>query len=245
MQIKAIFFDLDGTLLPMDQEVFTKGYFHLLAGKLAPYGYQPQPLIDAIWSGTAAMVKNDGSRRNEEAFWQKFYSIFGEKSLQDKPLFEEFYRCEFRQAQSFCGYTPQAATVVQLAKELGFRTVLATNPIFPRDATEIRLGWAGLSPADFEWITTYENTSYCKPNPLYFRTLAEQLGLQPQECLMVGNDAAEDLAAIQAGMQVFLILDCLIDRTHADLSTCLTGSFPQLADHLRQLARQNAGEKNI
>ena len=94
MQIKAIFFDLDGTLLPMDQEVFTKGYFHLLAGKLAPYGYQPQPLIDAIWSGTAAMVKNDGSRRNEEAFWQKFYSIFGEKSLQDKPLFEEFYRCE-------------------------------------------------------------------------------------------------------------------------------------------------------
>lgn len=34
--IKAILFDLDGTLLPMDQDEFTKGYFNLLAAKLAP-----------------------------------------------------------------------------------------------------------------------------------------------------------------------------------------------------------------
>ena len=75
---KWILFDLDGTLLPMDQEVFTKAYFKGLAGKLMPYGYDADTLVKTIWSGTAAMIKNDGSRTNEEAFWEVFYSVFGE-----------------------------------------------------------------------------------------------------------------------------------------------------------------------
>ena len=39
---KAILFDLDGTLLPMDQTEFTNGYFKLLAAKMAPHGYDPK-----------------------------------------------------------------------------------------------------------------------------------------------------------------------------------------------------------
>lgn len=46
--IKAILFDLDGTLLPMDQDEFTKGYFKLLAAKLAPYGYEPKTLVRVV-----------------------------------------------------------------------------------------------------------------------------------------------------------------------------------------------------
>lgn len=37
--IKAILFDLDGTVLPMNEEEFTKGYFGLLCKKLVSYGY--------------------------------------------------------------------------------------------------------------------------------------------------------------------------------------------------------------
>ena len=66
MEIKNVLFDLDGTLLPMDMEAFTNGYFGLLTQKMAPRGYDPKRLIDAVWAGTAAMVKNDGSRTNEE-----------------------------------------------------------------------------------------------------------------------------------------------------------------------------------
>ena len=58
--IKAILFDLDGTLLKMDQEDFIKAYFGGLAKKLAPYGYDPQALINAVWQGTKAMQANDG-----------------------------------------------------------------------------------------------------------------------------------------------------------------------------------------
>ena len=77
MNITTVLFDLDGTLLPMDNDAFTKGYFKLLAGRMAPHGYEPRQLVDAIWAGTAAMVKNDGSRSNEQAFWARFAEIYG------------------------------------------------------------------------------------------------------------------------------------------------------------------------
>ena len=102
MKITTVLFDLDGTLLPMDNEEFTKAYFKLLAKKLVPYGYEAEQLVDAIWAGTAAMVKNDGSQSNEAAFWKKFSSICGEKVLADKPLFDEFYLKEFQEAKEIC-----------------------------------------------------------------------------------------------------------------------------------------------
>ena len=144
MKLTTILFDLDGTLLPMDNDAFTKGYFKLLAGKLAPCGYEPKQLVDAVWAGTAAMVRNDGTRTNEEAFWTKFTGVFGEKALEDKPLFDAFYAEDFHAAQGFCGFNPQAAIAVHSVKERGLRVALATNLIFPAVATESRIRWAGL-----------------------------------------------------------------------------------------------------
>ena len=77
--IKNILFDLDGTLLPMDMEKFTQGYFKRLVMKAAPRGYEPEKLIKSVWAGTAAMVKNNGGITNEEAFWNKFSEIYGEE----------------------------------------------------------------------------------------------------------------------------------------------------------------------
>lgn len=116
--LKMILFDLDGTLLPMDQEVFTKDYFKRLAAKLLPHGYQADQLVDGIWAGTAAMVKNDGTCTNEEAFWRRFVQIFGEKALADKPIFDEYYRVEFQQVAEVCGCSAEAkATIEELKKE--------------------------------------------------------------------------------------------------------------------------------
>ena len=44
MSIKAILFDLDGTLVPMDQDEFVKDYFKRISTKLVPYGYEPKQL---------------------------------------------------------------------------------------------------------------------------------------------------------------------------------------------------------
>lgn len=228
MDMTTVLFDLDGTLLPMDMDTFTNGYFAMLTKKLAPHGYDPGKLVDAIWAGTGAMVKNDGSRTNEEAFWEKFAQIFGETSLKDKPLFEEFYAKEFQRAKEFCGYNEWAAKAVRDIKASGRRVALATNPIFPAVATQSRLRWVGLEQSEFELYTTYENCRYCKPSLNYYRDVMDRLGVKPEECLMVGNDVAEDMIAQTLGMRVFLITDCLINKEGKDINAYPRGGFEEL-----------------
>lgn len=224
----TILFDLDGTLLPMDQDLFTKTYFKELAIKLAPLGFDPQALAVNIWAGVAAMVKNDGSVTNEEAFWQAFSHIYGETVRQYIPVFEEFYANEFQKAKKVCGFSTKSKEVVEKLKEAGYQVVLATNPIFPAIATQSRIRWAGLEPEDFLWYTTYENSSFSKPNPKYYEEIMGKLGLDPRDCLMVGNDVTEDGAAKALGMDVFFLTDCLINKEEKDISQEPHGSFGEL-----------------
>lgn len=225
--LKAILFDLDGTLLPMDQEAFVKDYLGRLAAWLAPYGYEPDRLVDAVWKGVGAMVMNDGSCRNETRFWQVFAGIFGEERLKNRPLIEEFYRTEFQKVRSSCGYDPGAAGLIRTLKDAGYRLILATNPIFPAAATESRIRWAGIEPSDFEFCTTYENVRYSKPNLDYYREILDICGLAAGECLMAGNDAGEDMCAEKLGMKVFLLTGCLIDRG-MDISRYPRGDYGDL-----------------
>lgn len=234
MNLRTVLFDLDGTLLPMDQEEFTKGYFGLLAGKMAVYGYDAGQLVDAVWKGTAAMVENDGTKSNEEAFWKRFSELYGEKALSDKQHFDAFYEEEFKGAKNFCGHNPKAAEAVHKIKAMGLPVVLATNPIFPMTATQTRICWAGLKPSDFILVTAYENSRYCKPNPAYYEEILEKLNLEPEECLMVGNDVTEDMAAAKIGMKVFLLTDCLINKEREDINRYPRGSFEQMLDYLEK-----------
>lgn len=233
--IKTVLFDLDGTLLPMDQDDFINAYFKYLARKLLPCGYEPQKLMGSIWKGTEAMVKNDGSCTNEEAFWTTFVRIYGEQARKDEPVFDEFYRNEFDKVSEVCGYQPRAAEVIHGLKEKGYRVILATNPIFPKVATYGRIRWAGLKPEDFEWITTYENSCYCKPNPAYYVEIMEKAGCSAEECLMVGNDVTEDMVAKTVGMQVFLLTDCLINKEEKDLSVYPHGGFGELQEYIARM----------
>lgn len=232
--IKAVLFDLDGTLLPMDQDVFVSAYFKRLAQKVAPLGYEAKPLISAIWGGMAAMVANDGKTTNEDAFWNFFSTVFGPESRKDEPVFTDFYEHEFNEARTSCGFQPMAAEIVHALKDAGTRVILATNPIFPAVATHNRIRWTGLSPEDFELITTYENIGVCKPNPEYYREILRRTGLRPEECLMVGNDAEEDLAAMTCGIPVFLVTDCLINKKNVDISVVPNGGFPELKAYLQK-----------
>lgn len=235
MSVTTVLFDLDGTLLPMDQEIFVKDYFGRIAAKLAPQGYDPKKLVETIWRGTGAMVKNDGSKTNEEAFWELAVAVYGQKIMDDKHFFDEFYETEFDKVKAVCGYHPAAAEIVHSLKKRGFRVALATNPIFPARATQWRIGWAGLKPEDFELYTTYENSRYCKPNLDYYRDVLAQLNVKAEECLMVGNDVGEDMIARQLGMQVFLLTDCLINKSDADISEYPHGGFDALLSFVEQL----------
>ena len=239
MSIKAILFDLDGTLLPMNQEKFLKAYIGGLAKAAEPHGYEPMTITSSILAGTTAMLKNDGEKTNEAVFWDALAKIYGEAVLEDIHIFDEFYQTDFQKIKDVCGFAPQAAIVVSKIKEKGLRVALATNPLFPTIATESRIRWAGLDPNDFEMFTTYETSKYSKPNLNYYKEVLSELELEPEECLMVGNDVADDMVVTKLGMDAFLLTDCLINTKNEDISRYPHGDFDKLLQYIENLNGEN------
>ena len=231
MPIQYVFFDLDGTLLPMDDR-FNHAYFGGLCRRLAPHGYDPKALVATIWEGVREMVKNDGSRTNEEVFWDTFARILGEHTRADEPILRAFYEEDFDAIRESCGHDPRARKILDMLHEKEIPAVLATNPIFPAIATNKRMAWAGLSSEDFALYTTYENSVCTKPNLKYYTDITDKLGVLPEECLMVGNDVDDDMVASELGMKVFLLTDCLINKNGLDVNAYPNGSFDQLKDYI-------------
>ena len=235
MAIKVVLFDLDGTLLPMDQDLFLKTYMGKISRRMASFGYEPRELISSIMLGTRDMILNDGANTNEKVFWERFCKIYGENALGDMEKFDAFYVEEFDSISSVCGHTPKALQTVNAIKKMGYRVALATNPVFPSIATEKRIAWAGFSTNDFEIFTTYENSHSSKPNLDYYREVAQKLNVLPEECLMVGNDVSDDMVARELGMKVFLLTDCLINKENADISEYPNGSFEELMSYIENI----------
>ena len=207
----AILFDLDGTLLPMDLEVFTNCYFKLLSKRMPQY--DARQVIAAVWQGTKAMMANDGSMTNEDRFWTVFSDIMGKEVVNEKGNLEDFYRTDFHQVKAVCGDNPLAAQIVALAHQRAEKVILATNPLFPPCAVESRLSWIGLKPEDFDHITTYDNSYCCKPSKDYYEAICRSQNVDPTRCLMVGNDLKEDaFGASQLGMAVHVVTDSLIEH---------------------------------
>ena len=237
---KAVLFDLDGTLLPMEQSVFTKKYFGELYRRLAPLGLLTlEKTVEAIWYGTKCMVKNDGSRFNIEVFWENFSSftsITGDELITVRELCDGFYSNEFHRARQVCGENPLARRAVELAGGNGKRkVVLASNPVFPRVGQISRFSWVGLDEKDFALITSYENQRFCKPNPEYYTEICRVIGVEPSECLMIGNDEREDAqAASLAGLDCFLVTDCLIEASDYHWEGA-RGTFAQAVELLETL----------
>ena len=235
MSIKAVLFDLDGTLLPMDQDKFIGAYFKLLTMKMVSLGYDAERFGKCLWAGVGAMIKNDGSCLNAKRFWDVFTGMFGEEAMKDKVYVDEFYQNEFQQVQNVCGFDAEANEIVVFARECGKQVILATNPLFPPAATESRMRWAGLAPEDFDYYTVYDNSTYCKPNLKYYLEILEKTGLKAEECLMVGNDVSEDMITETLGMQVFLLTDCLINKENVDISKYPHGGFGELREYIKSL----------
>ena len=234
--LDAILFDLDGTLLSMDNDHFVEVYFGYLAKKAASWGYTDSALLfKTIWEGVAAMVKNDGSRTNGEAFWECFCRTFGQEAWQDIERFNSFYENEFNQAKTVADLTKDAKKAVRLARQKAKHVILATNPIFPRCADVTRLAWLGLTLEDFDLVTDYENCGTSKPNPAYYTGILTQFSLDPSKCLMIGNDVEEDvIAANKAGISAWLMNDHVINRKNRTVE-CPQGSYEEMIEFLESL----------
>ena len=212
-EIKTILFDLDGTLLPMEGSDFEKVYL----GSISEYAkdiIEPSLLIEALWKGTNAMVAcQDNTRVNIDVFYETFESLIGSvKKNELDAVLDDYYSTQFDVVKVVTEQSESMKESVQYLKGKGYRLILATNPLFPKLATNRRIEWAGLSLEDFDYVTRMETSTSLKPNLAYFEEIVEKNNLDPKTCLMIGNDAQEDLVASQLGMKTWLITDNLIDR---------------------------------
>ncbi len=216
--MNTILFDLDGTLLPMDVEEFTHRYFGLILQTMNEKGFDGKMILDAILSSTKAMILNDGKKTNEEVFWENFTSLTNLSRDLMEPHFNDFYEHVFDQIDSHV-QSENMKQAVNILKEKNYRLILSTNPLFPRIATLKRIQWAGLDPNDFDYITTYENSSACKPNLAYYEEIIDKLDLDIKECMMIGNDVQEDGILEKIGIPVYLVSDYLLNRNNQKITT--------------------------
>lgn len=235
MSVSTVLFDLDGTLLPMDLEEYLNNYLSNLAKKVEPLGYNKKEFISNLLFATEYMIKNDGKKTNEEVFWQKFAEIYGNKVYEHKSVFDSFYENEYNLSKEVCGHNLMATKTVSYLKGRGFELVCATNPLFPDIAMRSRLSWAGVDSNMFSLITSYENSHFSKPFSGYYREILAKIGKKPEECVMVGNDVAEDMPAKKTGMHVFLLTNCLINKKDEDISLYPHGDFNVLIDYIKKL----------
>jgi len=205
MNLQAVLFDLDGTLLEYDMmRDFVPHYFELLTASLV-HLVPPQTLLAGLEKGTDAITANDGSRTNETAFAETFFPAVGVPRATLEPAIMDFYAREFPLLRQYTQHKPEARRVVQTAFDLGHDVVIATNPYFPAIATQHRMDWAGVLGFPYRKITTYENSHFVKPDPRYFQEILEELECAPEQALVVGDETM-DMVAAHLGCKTFLVL---------------------------------------
>lgn len=235
MKPKAILFDLDGTLLPMDLPTFqmTNGKYMYAYIQKHSEGYEREEFSKASWAAIYAMKGNDGKKLNLEVYYDTYAELLGDRIKKDFHYILEFYKNAYEPVKESCGFHPLAGPAIQQLKDTGVRLVLATTPWFPKDAIRSRITWAGVDPDAFEFYTTFDNSHYCKPNPGYYQEILDRLELEASDCLMVGNDVKEDMSAAEIGMNVFLMTEYLINKENKDISLYPHGGFDDLLAYIK------------
>jgi len=231
-------FDLDGTLCRFNQDEFISTYFKELSKVFVKLGLDAEKAVKAVWVGTKAMALNDGAELNTRRFWDAFSEFMG---LEGEPLkavevaCDSFYSNEFNIAKSVVHHSDIPKRIVRTMADKGYTIVLATNPLFPPCAVDSRLGWIELTKDDFKLITHYENSSFCKPNPEYYREVFSKIGKSPEQCLMVGNNPAEDICVSELGAEVFLVTDFMENEAGIDITQIRRGTIEDLEAFLMSL----------
>lgn len=208
--IKAIMFDLDGTLLCMDNMLFIKYYYKLLTKRMAKYGYDANELIENVTKATYKVMANDGFKTNRECFFENFIKYMGDKLHTDinslECEFNDFYNNEFNEIKKIVGENKEVNEILDYVRNLNLKVIVATTPVFPYVAVDNRLAWINEKIDNFDYVSTYENSHYAKPNPKYYLELLEKNDLKIDEVIMVGNDMIDDIKpCLELGIKCFFL----------------------------------------
>jgi len=185
--IKAVIFDIDNTLVDF------------MAMKTA-----------AVEAAVAAMI-DAGLKISREEAKKKIYKVYDEEGIEDQKVFDKFLTKEFGgidyriHAAGIVGYrrAREAAlvlyphtqfTLMGLLKK-GMQLAVVTDA--PRLQAWLRLCQLNLHHI-FSIVITFDDTYRRKPDPEPFRKALQELQVQPEEAVMVGDWAERDIAGAQS-----------------------------------------------
>lgn len=227
-KIKAILFDLDGTLLDIDLDKFISNYLKLLAQCVA-HIVPSDKFIPKILKASKAVEENNGYSTNEEVYANVFFPLEGYTREEIEPFFDKFYEQDFSKLRQYTQRKPEARSVVQTAFDKGYDVVIATTPLLPATAIEQRLEWADVADFPYRLITTIENSHATKSltHLLYYEQILDKIGYPADACLMVG-DEEKDMIAARLGMLTFFIEDKKIDFANHIPEPTFRGSLADL-----------------
>ena len=236
---KAVLFDLDGTLLDIDMNIFLKHYFETMTTMAAQSGFaNHHQLAGQVFKSTGVMISDrNPATTNQDIFMSDFYASWPYPRHQFEPFFDHFYREGFPRLSYLCRPIKGVPELIHFLTDKGMKLAVATNAVFPLTALEQRLTWAGLDPSLFELITSFEVMHFCKPHLEYYLEICEKLQVKPRDCMMIGNDVGEDMVAQKLGMKTCLIEDYVIDAGNADLEPAWRGKMSEFMSYASDLFR--------
>ncbi len=204
MDIKAVLFDLDNTLNHIQEKVFLKTYLDE-AGKFFADLMSPEEFVQRQMTVAAGYVTNNGDQSISECFKREFSKGLPCSGDEIWNRMIRFIHTAFPKFESLFQPHEGAVETVDELRKKGIRLVIASNPMWPGEIQIMRLKWAGLDPDHFDYITDAENSGYVKPRIEYYLEICRAIGLEPSQCLMVGDDPVNDGIAKTAGMIFYLV----------------------------------------
>ncbi|NNJ09663.1 HAD-IA family hydrolase [Chloroflexales bacterium ZM16-3] len=197
MEIKAVIFDRDHTLLYFDQAQLAalEENIAVIAPELPPHA---AVRAWSSWPGPWPQHRDD-----EPAFWAEFWAGLGHAhGLQPAQILSLTNDVGAIYHTTFGAY-PDAAPTVRALRSGGIRLAILTNYELP--SVDLTLAHAGIDPSLFDIALTSAMLGVYKPDSRAYLAAAAALDLPPSACLFV-DDLAENVAAARSvGMPAYQI----------------------------------------
>jgi HAD superfamily hydrolase (TIGR01509 family) len=207
MTVKAVIFDMDGTLIEAKD-----WHFNALNEALEIFGvtitrFEHETTFDGLPTKVKLAMLNEQGRI--PAHLNSMISAV----KQERTIREIARQCY-----------PRVEHLLMMAwlKERGFKIAVATNSI--RSTAEVMLKSSGLYPFLDELVTN-EDVKASKPDPEIFRLTSKKLGLEPSECLVI-EDHDYGLKAAQLAGCEFVRVESVETLTTQFIELSLQGLMP-------------------
>ena len=204
MKITTLLFDMDSTIISIDEQGFSKRYFQLLH-KTHFYDVDFMFFVDTMVDITRyVMTTKIPDKFTIDTFVTEMSSKFKREPEELKTNLLDFYNRQYNQLKSYIRPARGVKKLIKNSFEKGYDVVVATTPVFPEVAIRKRLKWGGVLNFDYKLITHAENMHYSKPHEEYYIEILEKIGKKANECIMIGNEFIGDiLGPTKIGMKTF------------------------------------------